>query len=139
MARFLNRFYSGESVAANDVGAINYYADLHCLDLWGLGSIDVARARLDRTYDTDRIRQLARQNRTGIAIVYEAWISEFGGVPAEWQLVGRWKVDCVYCGGGNTVSLFAVDPGAAAELKTRLRLFSPDMPQQIEQLGPYTY
>lgn len=139
MARFLNRFYSGESVAANDVGAINYYADLHCLDLWGLGTVDVARARLDRTLDTDRIRQLAQQNRTGIAIVYEDWFSEFGGVPAEWQLVGRWKLDCVYCGGGNTISFFAVNPGAASELRTRLRLFSPELPQQVEQLGPYTY
>lgn len=41
IARFLSRFEQGASVAANDVGAINYYANIDCLDLVGLGDRDV--------------------------------------------------------------------------------------------------
>ena len=43
MARFLKTYYEGSSVAANDVGAINYMADLRCVDLVGLCNRDVYR------------------------------------------------------------------------------------------------
>ncbi len=42
MALFLKDFYAGNVVAANDMGAINYIADIRCLDLYGLASMEVA-------------------------------------------------------------------------------------------------
>ena len=34
MGLFLETFYSSEKVAANDIGAIHFLADIQCLDLW---------------------------------------------------------------------------------------------------------
>src|SRR6185436_5620763 len=59
MGRFLARFYPGQGVAANDIGAICFLADLRVLDLWGLASRDVAEAKLTGTYSTARIGELA--------------------------------------------------------------------------------
>ena len=137
-ATFLNRFYSNASIAANDVGAINYYADLHCLDLWGIGDIDVVRLKLDHAYNAQQIDTLTRSRGVQIAVLYEGWFQDFGGIPRDWQLIGQWRVPCVYCGGGNIVSFFAVDPHAASYLEHSLREFSTVLPNKVEQIGPYT-
>ena len=42
---FLRRFYQDQPVAANDIGAINWLADIRCFDVWGLGSMEVARLK----------------------------------------------------------------------------------------------
>ncbi len=36
MARFVSRYYQTSSIAANDIGAIDYMANLHLVDLTGL-------------------------------------------------------------------------------------------------------
>ena len=55
MARFIGRYYPGATIAANDIGAINYFNDIRCLDLEGLASMPVATIKqmqgLDRVAD----------------------------------------------------------------------------------------
>lgn len=51
-ARFLHSYYEGSSIAANDVGAINFFADVRCTDLIGPGNRDVFFARRTSTYTT---------------------------------------------------------------------------------------
>lgn len=63
MGSFLKQFYHEESIAANDIGAINYLADIKCLDLWGLGSLEVARSKMDGNYDTQEIYYLAKRKK----------------------------------------------------------------------------
>jgi hypothetical protein len=132
MARFLKSYYSGDSIAANDIGAINTYVDLRCLDLWGLGSVDVTKNKLAHTYSSNVIDQLARSRNAEIAIVYEGWYDDYGGLPRNWTLVARWKLDCVYCGGGDTVSFFALNEHAAGELRKNLSAFNGQLPARVQ-------
>ena len=61
MGLFLKRFYKGVGVAANDIGAINYLADINCLDLWGIGSREVARMKKEGNYyQKERIYDLTK-------------------------------------------------------------------------------
>ncbi len=46
MGLFLNEYYNEDCIAANDIGAINYLADVKCIDLKGLGSKDIAPFKL---------------------------------------------------------------------------------------------
>jgi hypothetical protein len=50
MGIFLNKYYSGICVAANDIGAINYLADICTIDLYGLANMDVIKYRLGNSY-----------------------------------------------------------------------------------------
>ena len=138
MGLFLAHFYQGQTIAANDIGAINYLADIRLLDLWGLGSIQVAELRLQKHYNTNRISTLARDTAAFIALVYEDWYEEFGGLPAKWLKVGSWEVSNNVVLGGNTVSFYAVDLSESQRLIQSLKAFRSEIPQGIKQYGIYT-
>jgi hypothetical protein len=138
MGRFLARFYPGQGVAANDIGAMCFLADLRVLDLWGLASRDVAEAKLTGTYSTARIGELARAQAVRVAVLYEHWLDAAGGVPKEWVRAGRWRVASNVVLGDRTVAFYAVDPAEAGPLDSHLRAFAVELPPGVEQLGAYT-
>ena len=133
MGIFLKSFYQGKGVAANDIGAINYLADIKCLDLWGLSSIDVAKAKRNRTYSTQKINLFTKQKDIEIAIIYSEWLNEYGGVPSSWIKVGEWTIlDNVICG-GKIVSFYAVKSTERESLIQNLKSFSSKLPQDVVQ------
>lgn len=138
MGRFLARFYAGQAVAANDIGAICYLADVRAFDLWGLASREVAEAKLTGRYATPWIAERARAQGVRVAVLYERWLDAAGGVPPEWVRAGRWRVGRNVVLGDRTVAFYATDPGEAGPLAEHLRAFAPDLPPGVEQLGPYT-
>ncbi len=137
MASFLERYYPGESVAANDIGAINFFADINTLDLWGLGSLEVADARLAGRYGPQEIHRLSRDHGARIAVVYTDWFEQdFGGLPPQWVEVGQWSIPNPLKRGPIVVSFYAVDPEEAAPLAENLRQFRRQLPKAVAQLGP---
>jgi hypothetical protein len=135
MARFLRDYYQGSAIAANDIGAINYLAELECLDLWGLATTEVARAKRAGRYNTQRIRELAEAKHARIAIVYDSWLDEYGGAPPEWVPVGRWRIPNNVVCRDDTVTFYAVQPSETEYLIESLREFGPRLPAGVGQLG----
>ena len=138
IASFLEEFYTGRSVAANDVGAINYYADVHCLDLWGLSNLQVADARLEGNVGPEQIHSLCQDNSVDVAVVFDKWCEdEFGGVPPQWEKLGEWEIaDNLVCG-WYVVSFYAVKASEARSLEENLAEFSPKLPKRVIQRGSY--
>ncbi|GAG93531.1 unnamed protein product, partial [marine sediment metagenome] len=132
MGLFLKEFYQGEAVAANDIGAINYLADINCLDLVGLGSLEVARAKRSGCYNTDKIYHLAKEKKIKIAIVYDPFSRE------EWIKVGQWTIPNNVVCAGDTVSFYAVEPEEESKLIENLRSFSSRLPADVKESGKYT-
>ncbi len=125
MGLFLKRYYEGSSIAANDVGAINFLADIRCLDLWGLGSIDVARAMRENEYSVRTLDRLAARENVEIAVMYETFFYLTGGRPRSWIKVHEWWLeDNVVCG-SDAVAFFAVKPDSKNKLIRSLRDFGP--------------
>lgn len=138
MGRFLARFYAGAAVAANDIGAVCYLADVRVLDLWGLASREIAEAKLSGGYTTAFIADTARAQGVQVAVIYERWLEAAGGVPPGWTRAGRWRVARNVVLGDRTVAFYAVEPAEAGPLADHLRAFAPELPAGVEQLGPYT-
>lgn len=136
MGLFLKQFYKGADVAANDIGAINYLADIHCLDLWGLGSKEVARMKKEGNYyQTERISDLTRTQGVKIAIIYDHWFKD--AIPLQWIKVGEWKISNNVVCGDDTVSFYAIDPSEEKNLINCLRQFAPQLPRSVKQGGRY--
>lgn len=135
MGLFVRQYYSGAGVALNDIGAVNYLADIHCFDLWGLASLPVARARREHQYQAPEIARFARQAQVKIAIIYDAWFA--GALPPDWVRVGTWTIRNNLVAGSDTVSFYAVQPAEVPHLVQCLRGFYFQLPKDVMQRGPY--
>jgi hypothetical protein len=133
MGLFIRRYYQNSTVALNDIGAVNYLADIHCLDLWGLANAEVAEAKRRHTYQVGDIERLSKQTGTRVAIVYDRWF--VGGLPPEWIRVGRWTIPNNVNVGEDTVSFYAVSPSEAQYLSESLNDFSLQLPSEVIQRG----
>jgi hypothetical protein len=130
MGLFLKKFYQGKAVAANDIGAISYLADIDCLDLWGLENLEVAKLKMKRNYKTQQIYNLTKKKKVKIAIVYNDWFesNEIGGIPPQWVKVGQLKISRNIVYASSTVSFYAVDPAEKDNLIENLKIFSYRLP-----------
>jgi hypothetical protein len=139
MALFVKRYYQGSTVALNDIGAVNFLADVHCLDLWGLANYEVTELRYNQRYHTRDILRLSREAGVKIALVYDYWYTPFGGLPRDWVWVGQWTLPDNVVAGGETVSIYAVDESETAPLMQKLQDFSTLLPKEVKQSGRYLY
>ena len=137
MGLFLKEYYEGECVAVNDIGAINYLADIECLDLRGLASTDIAKSIVNDELDEEVVYKAAKRRDCKIAIIYED--KDYGyDIPSQWTKVGEWKIKYNVVAGDDTVSFWAVDSDEIAELIKNLQEFSDYLPHTVKESGNYT-
>lgn len=133
MAIFLQQFYQGQVVAANDIGAINYYAEFHLVDLAGLATRESAAFKLQQNYSAQQVATVAEQYNTQIAMVYDSWFQ----IPIAWIKVGEWQItDNVVCG-DSVVSFYAMEPRAELALIANLQSFASQLPGDVIQRDFY--
>jgi hypothetical protein len=133
MGLFLQRYYSGKTIAANDIGAICFLADIHLVDLVGLASADIYQLRQSNQFTTDQVLSLCDKKQVSIAVAYAVWLEFEGlsGYQREWKQVGAWKInDNVVCG-SNIVSYYAVRTAEELPLIQSLRSFSTTLPPGV--------
>ncbi|HOX38225.1 MAG TPA: hypothetical protein PL033_09575 [Candidatus Brocadiia bacterium] len=134
IARFINRFFNGNVVAVNDIGAVNFFNDIECVDLGGLASLPAARAMMSRTFNSETVRRLTEDRGVRIAVFYDHWLLEdtkFGSLPPAWIKIGEWEIqDNTICG-HNVVSFFATDPQSATQLRGCFRDFRGSLPSRV--------
>jgi len=135
MGLFLKEFYEGQTVIANDVGAINYLADIKCLDIDGFGSIEITRVSRKRQISAREVFSLAKSRQAKVALIYDAFHGQ--KVPRQWIKVAQWTIlNNIVCA-SHTVSFYAVDPSEFNNLIKNLRLFSSRLPKDVIQRGSY--
>lgn len=130
MGNFLKTYYVNASVAANDIGSINYFTHIHNLDLWGLGNIKVARSKQNNTYNYQFLDSLVKQNNVQIAVIYDGWFDD--KLTSKWAKVASWEIpDNVICG-ESTVYFYAIDKNEKSSLEKHLKIYQRDrLPSDI--------
>lgn len=133
LARFLRTYYTGETVMANDIGVITYYADIRLVDIAGLGTIEMAHAKREGRFNSDFTEAFARERNVKIAMLYESWYvpGTPNGPPASWVRVGSWAIPDNLVAGSSRVTFFATSAEQADPLEAQLREFSPTLPPQV--------
>ncbi|MFX1503120.1 MAG: hypothetical protein ACFFDH_19325 [Promethearchaeota archaeon] len=136
MGLFLEKYYEGDCIAVNDIGAIDYLADIEVLDLRGLGSDEVAKAIQEDNLNTEFVYETAKKMDCKIAIIYED--KDYGyGIPDEWIKAGEWKIKHNVVCGDDDVSFWAVDDDELDSLIKHLKDFSSELPASVEESGLY--
>jgi len=128
MGRFVGSYYNRDAVAINDIGAVTYQSEGPKLDLWGLGNIEVARSRRNRTYTVGFLDSMARARDVKVAICYEG---RFRGLVTLWQKVASWDIPYKDAGVHDSVSFYVINPSEGPLLKENLKKFQPSLPKGV--------
>ncbi len=133
MSRFISKYYEGNTIALNDIGAVNYYNDIYCVDLWGLANKEVADLRRKRKYNLEKIFEICKDENAETAIIFESWFEKYGGVPKSWYLAGKWTIPNNITCGADSVTFYATDSTGYLKLRENLKQFSTELPKPIKQ------
>ncbi|WP_322794320.1 hypothetical protein [Bellilinea sp.] len=132
MARFVSRFYNGQTIVANDIGAISYYANIELVDVVGLANLETGRWWREGSWSTAKVDRLAREQAASLAVLFPEWFDLYPQ-PPDWVEVGRWRIaDNIVCT-SDTVAFYALSPAQADEIAQNLRAFSSELPQTVQQ------
>ncbi len=133
MGQFLSKYYNGKSVALNDIGTSNYFADIKCVDLWGLSNLEISKMRRQGSFDVNNILDICRKHSTDIAIVYDSWFAEGDSttLPSEWLKTGEWRISNNVIAGDSIVAFYALDELKQADLLKNMKLFESQLPETV--------
>ena len=112
----------------NDLGRVVWGNPNYVLDIYGLGSDEARRARLDGPTPADGwAAPLAAKHGVKAAMVYDHWFGT--AVGPDWVRVGALEMHRARgLLGGWTVAIYATDPAYAPELRGKLEAFAPTLP-----------
>ena len=124
-AEFLERFYSGKTIMASDVGAVAWLAPTTTvLDIFGLGSNEPVRRLLSPAgYHANDVSEWASRTGARIAIL-EVCSAIADLVPGQWPLVGTMHIPRNVVFRDRIVAFFAIAPGEEASLQRNLQSFA---------------
>jgi hypothetical protein len=134
MGRFAREFYR-RPLAVNDLGLAAYGNPNYVLDLWGLGSEQVRKAKLAGHYGPAVMADLAAEHGVGLAMIYDRWFPR--GVPADWTKVAVLHSPFVTVAVGD-VAFYRTPAADPAEVNRALAAFAPTLPPNVslEILAP---
>lgn len=135
MGKFLQKYYPEKCVAANDIGAISYLADICIIDLYGLANMDVIQYRLGNSYTKNEIHQLISANDVQVVVIYTSWFN--GQIPNDWIEIGKWKIQNNVVCGDDEITYYAPNTAQQKYLTTSLIDFSHTLPPTVSQSGIY--
>ena len=145
MAEFFRTYYPQGRIAINDIGAISFYGDPYCTDLYGLGSTRITRTRLATLPkavtafslpDNPQVQAVIQQDNVEVAAVYDHYFGvSQGHAPIDWIKVGTWKVPTKTVLGEDEVSFYGIGRENAENLRRNLAEFHSHLPQELSQFA----
>ena len=130
MAEFVRLYYDSAPVALNDIGAVSYFTHAKVHDLFGLGSLEAARARHAGRFDAHKINAWLDRDKVEIAIIYDDVFSGRMAFQNDWDCVGSWRTDSTGIVEAK-VTFFAREAEGAQRLAANLREFNPQIPPEV--------
>jgi hypothetical protein len=136
MARFIKSYYPDKVVAANDIGAISFFTDAKIVDLWGLGNIDIARSRKNKSWTPVFLDSLVQSQKVSIAVIYDQWFDP--AMYKSWSKSGTWTITNNVITGGETVSFYCIQGDSCIKDQQQLRDFESELPESVISEYPVT-
>lgn len=128
--RFIAKYLPPKSrVAVTDLGAITFFTDADVLDLFGLGNVDVARAKRQGTYNTATIAHWLHDRDIEAVIVYAYMFQGESALPG--FLVPAFSLTTLNHYWGPVVTYFGTSVERARHLQEAFRRFQTELPPGV--------
>ncbi|MEM7350219.1 MAG: hypothetical protein AAF657_05400 [Acidobacteriota bacterium] len=127
MHRFVTAYYR-QPVAVNDLGRVTFDNPNEVLDLWGLSSAEVRRARANR--DPQWPGVFVEQRGIELAMLYESWFTD--RIPPTWRRIAVLRLHGKrVTPSSSEVSFYLTRPGPAEVVMAAMRRFRDDLPSDV--------
>ncbi|MBN9383518.1 MAG: hypothetical protein J0H74_22360 [Chitinophagaceae bacterium] len=130
MGSFFHKYYNNDGIALNDIGAVSYLTEGKKLDLIGLSSYEITKARLNNYYTPQVVSQAVKKDSVKVAVVFDVWFPQqfFAG----WIPVGTWTIQNNIICLSNTVTFYAVDTTFRQGLQRNLHGYERFLPKDVK-------
>jgi len=115
LAKVINALPGNPPLAINDLGAVSLFCGNPLLDLWGLGTPEVALLKRNGTYDAAAIERLLEEHRAQYIFVFEIWFPR-ANLPAQYQLAAQLKNTGNIVCAEDTVQMYALGDEGVSRL-----------------------
>lgn len=115
-------------VAVSDLGCVALYSGVHVLDLWGLGSPDVAEMILKGGKTPEKLSRLFARHGVRYFALYTGWYDLSLLAPASIVVAHLDLTHPNVVCSGSSVMLGVVDPTDAPSFRSHLELLRPSLP-----------
>jgi len=132
MARFVERYYPKGRLAANDIGAVSYFSQIHLLDLVGLASDDVRKLNVTQSFTTGNIKPILDRFQPDLAIIYPMWFHGLTALPESFIPVATWTIPPATSAAYANVVFYAPSEAAAVRLRRELTEFRASLPSRVK-------
>lgn len=122
MGQFIKTYYPNARVAANDIGALCFYGNIYMLDMWGLASNEVTKARKGGYWNNDFLQQQVKSKNIELVIMYDSWFDR--QLPDNWIKVASWTMPNNIICGDDDVSFYATNEASANLLKKNITTYT---------------
>jgi hypothetical protein len=129
MSQFVHTYYDSIPVAFNDIGAISFYSDGDKLDLWGLASIEVAKAKKKNYWTPAFADSLTHAHNIRLAILYDTWFDP--DLLHRWTKIASWYNQNNVVLGSDSVSFYSINTTDTAALRRNLDEFEGQLPKDV--------
>jgi hypothetical protein len=130
MAMFTRKFYNGNSVAINDIGAVGYFTDSRIIDLWGLADVRVTKSKKQHYWTAPFLDSLSRSSDVQLAIIYDSWFPD--PLLKLWNKVATWEIQNNVICGDSIVSFYALNSSSKDLIKAQLKSFEQRLPATVQ-------
>ncbi len=131
MAEIFKGLEGSGGVAINDLGAMCYRTGLELVDLWGLGTTEVARVKRQGGLTREYISELLQRKGVAYVAVYDEWYGDGTLLPESLIRVGSLTIPHNIVCAFETVQFYAADEVAAGRLAHRLDEMAGEMPAGV--------
>ena len=129
LSQFVHKYYDSIPVAFNDIGAISFYSQGDKLDLWGLASLEVAKAKRSNCWTPDFADSLIHQHQTRLAILYDTWFDP--ALLHRWTKIASWHNQHNVILGDDSVSFYAIRTEDTTALRQNLQAYQASLPTDV--------
>ncbi|MBM2817271.1 MAG: hypothetical protein HW421_4033 [Ignavibacteria bacterium] len=130
MGKFIEKHYQYKNTIANDIGAVDYFGNSKNIDLEGLGSVEIVKAKRAGKFDSGFIDEISRKNNTEMIVIFKCWYEN--KIPKNWLEVASWRIPDNYICIDEIVHFFAIDSSKAKTLKSNLKQYEKELPSKVE-------
>ena len=134
LGQFLRDNYPGEGVAVNDIGYVSWMHEGDVVDMVGLASYDMLKARKDGALSRAQTGAVLDAHGVRVMAVHDEFFD--GIVPVGWPAAGRWCLTTRRLAVSSACVTFYAPAGAEHDrLRAALRAYAPRLPPSIEVSG----